>query len=82
MRFIKFKVGNITRMINLYQVSDVQYDSDSPLNILIFYNTFDYSEVVLVEFTTEDDAIAFHNKLVAACRPIDFDSLDITEIRD
>jgi hypothetical protein len=69
-------------MINLYQVSDIQYDSDSPLNILIFYNTFDYSEVVTIGFTTEDDAIAFYAKIMAACRPIDFDNLDISEIRD
>ena len=81
MRFIKFTIGGVTRMINLYQVSDVQY-SDSSTNVLIFYNTFDYSEVVTIECTSAEEAASFFEKLQLACRPIDLDNLEPMEIRD
>jgi len=81
MRFIKFTINGIVRMINLYQVSDIQYDGISS-SVLIFYNTFDYSEVVTIECTSAEEATTFFEKLQLACRPIDFDNLEPMEIRD
>jgi hypothetical protein len=81
MRFVKFTINGIARMINLYQVSDIQYVSGTSI-VLIFYNTFDYSEVVTIESASDDEARLLFEKLEKACRPIDFDELDITEIRD